>query len=555
MSLFKNNIVGIDFHDYSAEIVEVSIRGKNKYLEAYNRIAIPSDVIVNGEIRKKEELKALLKSLFQGANPHPIETKTIAITFPSSKVITHIFSFPAGLSEAEIKKAITYEAETVIPFSINDIYWDCAILEKEDASKAHSSQYVLFACINKQIADQYCALFEEIETSPVLFSVTPDALKYSLAPELLINKTNLVIDIDTLAVNYLVIQNSITKHFFSANEGGRKLITDLAQESQMMETAIVELKERNQLDTIKCTEMKCPEIINNFIEKNYKRAAKIAEEYEASGPGRKIDQILLTGKYINLPNFMKLAKSFFPNCQVTIGDPKLGLIIEPTRFNLEAVDEKEYIPYSIYFNNSIGSALRALTSYSNGVNLLPDQLKESFDTRKRSWFISISAILMTLLILATSVFITIQLQRVSYLREHLKSEKSAVDKMIYGTRYQEIKNEISTFNNEVSELKAIDGELFSVPTTIRQIQELMPTGIAITSFSFMDNDLSFEISGIADDRTALLEAQNNLKKAEFIEEVIDPISNYDEKITISFKLKIKLAFTKLTQYGSSSTTK
>jgi len=550
MSLLKNNIVGIDFHDYSAEIAEISIRGKNKYLEAYNRVAVPSDIISNGEIRKREELKAILKELFQTANPHPIETKTLAITFPSSKVITHIFNFPAGLSEGEIKKAITYEAETIIPFSINDIYWDCTILEKEDPNKPHASQYVLFACINKQIADQYCSLFEEIETTPILFSVTPDALKYSLPQEMLMNKTNLIIDIDTLAVNYLILQNSITKHFFSANEGGYKLISDLAKESQMMESGVVELKERAQLENLKCGE-----IIDKFIAKNYKRAAIIAKEYEDAAPGRKVDQVLLTGKYVNLPNFMKLAKEHFPNCQVMIGDPKLGLIIEPTRFNLEAANEREYIPYSIYFNNAIGSALRALISYSNGINLLPDQLRESFDTRKKSWILSVSAILMTMGILAISAFIGFKLQETSYQREHLKSEKSGVEKMIYGTRYQQIKNEIATFNKELGELRAIDTELFSLPVTLKAIYKLMPEGISLTSFAYSDEEVTFEISGIAIDRAALLAAQNNLEKADFVEKVVAPISNYDAKTTISFKFKIKLNFTKLSQYGSSTTAK
>lgn len=550
MSIFKNNIVGIDFHDYSAEVVEVSVRGKNKYLEAYNRIAIPADIIVNGEIKKREELKTLLKSMFKTANPHPIEAKTLAITFPSSKIITHVFSFPAGLSEAEIKKAIMYEAETVIPFSINDIYWDCEILEKEESSKPHASQYVLFACINKQVADQYCALFEEIEVTPVLFSVPPDALKHSLPPEMLANKTNIIIDIDTLAVNYVVVQNGIIKHFFSANEGGYKLITDLAKESQMLENSVVELKEKNQLDSLKC-----PTIINNFIDRHYKRAVKIVEEFEASGPGKKVEQVLLTGKYVNLPNFMKLAKSYLPNRTVVIGDPKLGLIIEPTRFNLEALSEKDYIPYSIYFNNSIGAAVRALTSYDRGINLLPDQIKESLDTRKKSWILSISSILLAIGILAAATLTAFQLQKAEYERLHLRTAKEAVEKMVYGTRYQEIKTEISTFNKEVNDLKTINSELFSVPATIEEIYSLMPEGVVITSFAFTDQSVAFDVSGIANDRNTLLEAQNRLKNAEFVEQLISPISNYDEKETISFRLTIKLAFTKLQPYGAGAVAK
>lgn len=551
MNFFKNKIVGIDFHDYSAELVEISIKGKNKYLEAYNRVAIPSNIIVDGEIKKKEELKLILKSLFKNANPREIETKTLAITFPSSKVITHIFTFPANLNESEIKKAITYEAETIIPFSINDIYWDCTILEKDQKTKEHASQYVLFACINKQIADQYCDIFEEIETNPILFSVMPDSLRYSLTSEILEGKTSLLINADTLAINYLILNNTTIKYFFSTNDGGHKLIKNIAKDMQITEDSIIDVKEKNKLNTL-------PKIneIRAFIETNYKRAQKIIEEYETSRKTKKIDQILLTGEFVNLPDFIKLAEIYFPNYKIVIGDPKLGLIIEPTRFNLETTNKTEYTPYSIYFNNSIGSALRGLnTPYTNGINLLPEKLKENFNTRKKSLIVGAISLLMTVITLFAGTYTTFKLQNSKYQQDHLTAQKSSVNKMIYGTRYQEIRGQISTFNKEVDELNIIDQGLFSIPSTIEKIYKLMPKNVEITSLTYFDETLTFEISGIANNRESLLKTESNLKTADFIEEVIAPISNYDEKTTIPFQIKIKLAFAKLNPYGASTIAK
>lgn len=551
MGILKTKIVGIDFHDYSVVITEISLDGNTRYLEAYNRTIIPSDVIVDGEIKKKEDLKLILKSMLQNADPKPIETKTVAITFPSSKVMTHIFVFPANLTEAEVRKAITYQAETVIPFSINDIYWDCAILEKEDSKIKHASQYVLFSCINKQIADKYCDLFEEIEMIPVLFSVPCDTLRNSLPADMLTGKTSLIIDIDTLAVNYLIIKNGIVKHFFSANEGGHKFIKELAKESQLTENVIVDLKEKNKLNTVVSAER-----IKEFLEKNYNRGQLIAEEYKLKNPNEKIEQVILTGEFINLPDFKALAKNHFPNAQAIIGDPQVGLTIPKAKFNLEKKNNNEYVAYSIYFNNSIGSALRELnTDENDGINLLPDKLKESLDTRKKSLILSVSAILTTAITLVAATFIVFQFQNIEYEHASLLTGKSAIDKMIYGTRYQEIKGQIAEFNQEVEELSRIDNSLFSVTNELEKIYKLMPKGIKITSFEFSDSDLQFDISGIANDRATLLAAQSNLEKADFIQQVIAPISNYDEKTKISFQMKIKLLFPKLDKYGSGAITK
>ncbi|MFA6992279.1 MAG: pilus assembly protein PilM, partial [Candidatus Gracilibacteria bacterium] len=524
MSIISKKIVGIDFHDFSAELVEMSVRGDKKYLEAYSRAVIPSDIITNGDIMKSDELKTILLSLFENANPHPIETKNVAITFPSSKVMTHIFTFPANLSENEIRNALPYEAETVIPFSMTDIYWDFTIIEKDPNSKKHPSQYVLFACINKQIADKYLALFEEMGVTPTIFSITADALRYSLPKDTFENKTSLIIDVDTLSVNYLILDNVTIKHFFSTNEGGYKLIHAIAKELQLTENAIIDKKEKNKLEDISKIEK-----IEEFIEKNYKRAQKIIEEYESENSNKKIDQILLTGKFLNLPNFKKLADTYFPNQKVEIGDPKMGLIIEPTKFNTEDVKKGEYNPYSIYFNNAIGSALRALNhTFSNGINLLPDKLKESFSAKKTSLILAIATIAMTAIALIAGTYLTFKLQNLNYERKHLSVQKAAIENMIYGTRYQEIRDQILAFNKEVTDLSTIDSNLFSVPTTLSEIYKLMPAGVNIKSFKFMDDKLTLEITGIADTRDTLLQTQKNLEKAEFIKEVISPISNYDE---------------------------
>jgi len=66
MSLFEKKIVGIDFHDYSAELVEMSISKDKAILESYNREIIPPDVIKNGEIKKEKSTNYIESILYDG---------------------------------------------------------------------------------------------------------------------------------------------------------------------------------------------------------------------------------------------------------------------------------------------------------------------------------------------------------------------------------------------------------------------------------------------------------------------------------------------------------
>jgi hypothetical protein len=163
--------------------------------------------------------------------------------------------------------------------------------------------------------------------------------------------------------------------------------------------------------------------------------------------------------------------------------------------------------------------------------------------------ISIGAISLAVASLVAGTFMTMRHQELVYKRLSIESEKQSLQQLIFGTRYQEIKDAITNFNGEVSALTSIQNTLFSVPKLLEKIMDSLPSGISISSLDFSDSDLSVEMSGVSKDRNTLLSLQNDLEKAEYIEEVIAPRSNFDEKEDISFYLKLKLNFTELDIYG------
>lgn len=540
MTLFEKKYVGLDFHDYSAQIVELRKHGDQVSLEQYNRVLIPPSVIRNGEILKEEELKQILNDLFLKANPKPIEKENVAMILPASKVLTHIFTFPAALDEKEIAKALPYEMEKVMPVSIDDVYWDFTILEKEPKIKKHASQHVFFAAIMKSVAEQYTAILEAIDIVPTFVGVHSEAIRRTIAKHLVKDANTLVIDIGTLSVNFLYVESEILKSFLSVNEGGHKLLLDLSQTSQIPEAELADKKEKTMLNMDSNMET-----VQSFIEKNYAKAKELVKG--------KVDNVVLTGEFLNLPSFYTLAKKYFPNQTIEIGDPKVCLEINPARFIPQnPASEKDIsIPYSIYFVNAIGIALLGLDSnLQTTINLLPDRLKESLTKKKYSLFITILSIALTAISLFAATFLTFKYQEFKFDRLELEIQKSAIDKVLYGTRYQEIRDEIVAFNSEVNALSAIENQLFSIPDTIDMIQELIPQGISISTLKFNDESLSFEMNGVANNRDDLLKLKENLTNAEFIKEVISPISNYDEESKISFLMKLELEFSKLNKYGS-----
>lgn len=548
MGILHKKVLGIDFHDYSAELVEIKQVGNKAFLESYSRALVPTNVIKNGDIKDPEALKEIIKKLLLNANPNPIETKNAAIIFPPNKVLTHIFTFPAALNEDELKKSIPFQAETVIPFSINDVYWDFMVLNKDSSKEKHASQEVFFAAIQKTTADQYLEVLEAIDLNPFLFGINAESLQYGIIRQTDPKETTLVIDVESLSVNYLILKNYKIQYFFSSNEGGKKLFSKIAQEYQVPEETIVEKKEHNKFKTIPHLN-----VIEDFIETNYKRAEDVIQDQLSKKVIQQVDKIVLTGEFLNLPNFYEVAKIKFPNQNVVIGDSKLNLFINQDKFTPMTAGEDAAIPYSTHFTNAVGIGLKAIHEGADtGINLLPDKLKESFSNKRHAILVAVAAIGMTAISLFTATFIFFKQQELTYKRIQLETEKSAIEYTLYGTRYQEIRDQIATFNKEIEELSAIDNSLFSLPNTLSQIEALIPAGIEVKSIDYNDEELAFSITGVAKTRDDILAMQSSFQNEEFIEEVIAPISNFDQKSETSFIIKAKLDFNKLAQYGSST---
>lgn len=552
MSLLSKSIIGLDIHDYSVELVELKQKGNSISLESYNRVLIPAEVVVNGEIKKPEALKKIILDLIKTANPKPIETKNVALILPPSKVLTHIFSYPILLKEKDVKKSISYEAETVIPFSINDVYWDYSIINKDNEKDKNPKQHALFASINKDIADQYSALLESIGLSPYVFGINAEALNVGLAPQLSKFKTNLIIDAGTIAVNFLIVKNGKIRYFFGASEGGKKLMGKMAKEFQTPESLLIEKKEQAKFKTM--PQMK---EVKEFIRKNYQKAITIVEELNLKNSNIKIENVILTGEFLNLPTFYESAKIYFPNHNITIGDPKADLIIQQEKFEPINSNHEAAVPYSTHFTNAIGIAKRGLqgAEESEGINLLPGELKKSFIKKKTQLIVAIASILMTIFSLAIGTFTFYINQSLTYERNTLEIKREALNNTIYGTRYQEIRANINAFNDEINELSAIDQKIFSVPDTLNKVLKEVPEGINLKSIDFIDEELSITITGISTSREKLLELQDNFEKAAFSKEVVAPISNFDEKSQISFLIQINLDFSNLKRNGTNANTK
>lgn len=540
MKIFPKTIVAIEMQDHRAQLIELKESYKGVELTAYNSITIPDNLIQNGEIKDAARLEEVIKNFFATANPKLGKIRRAAVILPARVTFSHIFRFPASFSPKEVHKAIPYQAETIIPFNVNQIFWDETILKKGE-----KEQTVLFAAISKETAESYTRIFENIGVTPFLFGVSVDALRNALKDQISPTENSVIIDLEPIATNYLVLEGEQMVTYFSSNEGMDVPYQEWSKKLNLQSKNYHE----NWQQILKNPEGQKAAAV--FVEKHLHQAQAIINEQQKKGAVKKIDTIYMVGGFTTLEGSVAQAKKYFSKQQVKVGEPKKNILVDEKRFKKRTQDTNEGPLYSVGFTNVIGMGKEAL-SFSNktSINLLPDSLKKRFSRARYSFFVQFALVFITFFGLISAAYTLYIHQLLSYERFGVELQKNSIDNKLFGTRYQQVKEDLTQFNSEVSVLSSLDTALFSVGDTFKRVYDLRPAGITFTGLQFNDEDISMKVSGIADTRENLVKLQQVYQAESFIKSVALPISNYDKKTAISFTITFLFNFPELPPYGT-----
>ena len=556
MSFFSTKFAGLEISDYSIVLTYISSSKRQSKLNAFNSTILPSGIINKGEIHKTDELKTILRDIFVQANPAPVTEKNIAVCLPDSKILNHIFVFPASLQEKELHHAIPFEIEDVLPFTEKDIYWDFRVLYKETEVKEGQKeprQFVLFSAIIKKTADSYTKVLKSIGVSPAVYGVKTESIFEIANAQTEEDETSFVIDIGTYTVSFLIIKNKEIKFFSSLNEGGQKLIASLASEFNTTEDAMIKEKEitkfrvkKDDSEAVKEEKLNQIVLIRDYFKEIFKEARKVMLTNERNPEIGEIDKVIFSGSFINLPNALKVGAKYFPEKSLETIKPEKLLTIAAKKFR----NKKKAIPESIYFTNSIGIAHKAASKgKSSTINLIPHELKEVIYKKKHAIFMALSTILMALVGVVLSIYLIVDYMDLYYQKDLLVRQQQTLEQLIQSPRYQSLRGQINQTNFELDIITKTYKQLVSVPTVIEQIESETINGIDLRTIQFDNESKTVYLKGFATEREVLTKYTTNLKQREIIESVTYPINTLDVQTDIPFSISISLVEDKLPKYG------
>lgn len=365
---------------------------KDVTLEDY--ATVPLNVEPGDDNRSAYVLTALEEARDQiGAGNGPIH-----IAVPSKNVLARYIKLPAVADKKKMDAMVKFEASEIIPFPIDEVVWDYQTLGEKGID---DDETLILAIKQDQIKD----LTDDLSANGL------DTLTVDVAPLALFNNFNynyagmdgctLVLDIGAASTDLIFIEDG---KFFTRSVGvagnvisqqiGRELDLDfMTAEALKQEKAYVSMPDYEESEDPEAKiASKCSRSVMTKLHGEINRAINL---YKGQQSGSAPERILLTGGSSLLPQLDEFLSG------------KLGVEVEHLHTFAEigigkGLDEDDVVGDAVHLGEVIGLALRQTGKTPVNINLMPQELIETREGKKRQgWFIGALALLLAALALWT----------------------------------------------------------------------------------------------------------------------------------------------------------
>ncbi|MHB8116228.1 MAG: type IV pilus assembly protein PilM [Acidithiobacillus ferrivorans] len=319
-------LLGLDISPDAVKLVELSqSRGKIR-VEHADSEALPPGAVNDRDIQDATAVSRALHTILERSR---IRTKAVATALPANTAIVKVISLPAELDEVGIEEQIRFESSQYIPYSIDAVNFDFAVLGPDEVRKGYN-HVLLVACKKEAIEDRAGAL-EEVGLKPKIIDVKPFALwllheHLTKASPLARDSSGgavILVEIGSVTTNINVFQEGHPVYSREHNFGFGRLLEEI-QRRYSLDTHVAQRMERfGGLP---------PEyerdVLNPFARSMAQELFRSLDFFQASMPDISAGSVHLFGIGAKIPQFAEQLRQLvsFP---VYVPDPFAGMEMAP----------------------------------------------------------------------------------------------------------------------------------------------------------------------------------------------------------------------------------
>jgi len=328
------SIFGLDISDRSLKLVKIV----NRNIVCFKEKSIQDEIIEKGEVKDVEALGNNIKEFVKG-----IGTRHVVVSLPEEKSFIRVMQLPK-MSIPETKKAVLFEAENYIPFSIDNVYFDSQILKNLETKK-HTE--VLLAALPKTTVDPYVEACKIAKLIPVAFETESQATARAIIEGGKTKDPVFIVDIGMTCSNFSVFRGDGLRFAsfipFSAMQYTEAIANKMKISFKKAET----LKHRHGLESIVGVGQKVYKALSMPLVDFTNQLAKHIDYYQTHTKNKVSNsKLVICGGGANLKSLDKYLSDKL-SIEVIRGNPLVNV-------NKSKIPQKDLLTYT----TAIGLALR-----------------------------------------------------------------------------------------------------------------------------------------------------------------------------------------------------
>jgi type IV pilus assembly protein PilM len=331
------------------------------------------------------EIDAQIKAtLTQIKSTYKISSEPVIFSLPSHSTFNRLIKLPP-VEEGKIPEIVKYEAQSQIPFNIDEVIWDYQYVER-DYGPGEEKEVILFA-IKRDIVEQFLGNIADLKFNTEAVQFAPVALFNFLLHDQEVKGATVALDMGGDNTDLIVIDGT---KFWVRNLP----ITGNDITKSLQKAFNIPFEEAEKLK-LKAGQSQQAQKIFNAVQPILRDLVNEINRsmgyYKSISKTSKFDQIVLLGNSTKTLNFQKFVSQSLQLPAVRL--QKLNTIAVGG-----SVDPGELNENLATIGTAIGLALQGVEQTTNRVNLLPEAYRQKKQLKRKQPFVIATAAALYLLV-------------------------------------------------------------------------------------------------------------------------------------------------------------
>ncbi len=293
MGLFKNDTTffGLDIGTTAIRFVQLKKGGSNPALVNYGQIEMPPGLALSDAVADRDKVAQLIKQLLKDKR---VTEKNVVVGLPSNKIFASVITTPK-LDNAQLSKAIRFQAEKYIPMALDQVRLDYAVV---DQSKDGANLEVLLVAAPNSVVTKYADIIDRAGLEPLALEANAIAVSRALV------KTRdiaaILLDLSTLDSDITIMSNQTPRLMRSVPIGGQTLVKAVAQALGLDEVQAGQFTAKFGLTQTKL-EGQVFKAMKPNIDSLVGEIKKSIQFFVSQYPGQKLEKLVITGGASAIP--------------------------------------------------------------------------------------------------------------------------------------------------------------------------------------------------------------------------------------------------------------